>query len=184
MCLLANFLQSAMFLAGVILMVAILLRRFYRHTRGHGRSNRSGTYLERTPRPGAKKRSLSTAPSDVLQWHVEMQETARDLKAELDTKMRVLQLLIAQARTECNRLEHLLTRIGDHVPSEPTQCVPVPEVGQRWSASLADRQRRVYALADEGWNAAEISHESGMPLGDIELLLSLRHAGTETNDQP
>ena len=80
----ASITRMGMFLAGITLLILILLRRCYRH---YGRRRSAGKTLEshltRAPRPGSSERSLSDAPPDVLRWHVEMHDTARELKAEL-----------------------------------------------------------------------------------------------------
>lgn len=114
MWLLAGIGTNAMFLAGVALLLLILLRRSYRYYGRRRRPGLSDKYLTTVSRPKPENRSLSTAPPDVLTWHVEMHETARDLKAELDSKMRALQLLIGQARQESERLEQLLTQLDQH----------------------------------------------------------------------
>jgi hypothetical protein len=41
----------------------------------------------------------------VRQWQVEFHETCRDLKAEIDSKMRALQILIVEANAAAERLE-------------------------------------------------------------------------------
>jgi hypothetical protein len=51
--------------------------------------------------------ALADAPVEVLRWQVEMHETARDLQAELDTKMRALQVLMRDADEKIARLEKL-----------------------------------------------------------------------------
>jgi hypothetical protein len=51
---------------------------------------------------------LVDAPAEFTRWQVEMHETARDLKAELDSKIGVLQALVAMARKETQRLESLM----------------------------------------------------------------------------
>jgi hypothetical protein len=51
----------------------------------------------------------STAmPVEMMRWEVEMHDTARELKAELDTKMVALQTLIRSAREEQQRLAKLI----------------------------------------------------------------------------
>lgn len=55
---------------------------------------------------------LRDAPPEVLRWHVELHETARDLKAEIDTKLVALQVLTKQAREEADRLERLLAQVN------------------------------------------------------------------------
>jgi hypothetical protein len=51
--------------------------------------------------------ALADAPNEVLRWQVEMHETARELKAELDTKMRALHVLMRDADERIARLEQL-----------------------------------------------------------------------------
>ena len=65
-------------------------------------------------------RSLSDAPTDVLRWHVELHDTARDLKAELDSKITALQVLIRMAGHEAARLERLIESAESHSRDEDT----------------------------------------------------------------
>ncbi len=87
MWLLADIVKTGMLLAGIALMILVLLRRTYKYY-GRRKSSRRSTepHLAATQRPAPERRSLTTAPPDVLRWHVEMQETARDMKAELDSE--------------------------------------------------------------------------------------------------
>jgi hypothetical protein len=112
MALVASIVSWSMFLLGVVLLTALLMRRWFRYFRVARRENRAP--LTRPSRPvTATTRSLSDAPEDVLRWQVEMHETARQLKGELDSKMRALQILIRQSREQAERLEQLLQRCGD-----------------------------------------------------------------------
>jgi hypothetical protein len=52
--------------------------------------------------------ALADAPPEILRWQVEMHETARDLKAEIDTKLAALSALTIAARQERERLEEAL----------------------------------------------------------------------------
>ncbi len=183
MWLLAGMSQTGMFLAGISLLIFLLMRRSFRYY-GSRRSRKKTDepYLVQTPRPAGKHRSLSTAPPDLLRWHVEMHETARDLKAELDSKMRLLQLLIAQARQQADRLEHLLsdatTSDTPSAASDAPHYVPSPsdvESATRLPGSPTG-QAEIYALADEGRSSADIAQQVGTPLGEVELILSLRGA--------
>jgi hypothetical protein len=180
MWLLADMMQTGMFLAGIALLALVLLRRIYRHY-GRRRPAAKGrdAYLATSPRPASDRRSLSSAPPELLRWHVEMHETARDLSAQLDSKMRVLQLLIGQARQEADRLERLLDH-GEHSDSVdparpgPTSTLPVP----------AEQQTEICDLADAGRSAADIAHQLSLPVGDVEWVLSLRgsrRAGRSTS---
>ncbi len=107
MWLLADILSWAMFLVGLSLLIVILLRRWHRYY-GPRRRHREVPVLERTARRDTAPRSLSDAPPDILRWQVEMHETARDLKGELDTKISALQVLIRMAQQESERLERLI----------------------------------------------------------------------------
>lgn len=60
-----------------------------------------------TPKP---REAGHLAPDEFLRWQVEMHETARDVKAEIDTKLLALQSLIVLANEHSQRLEMLLMR--------------------------------------------------------------------------
>ena len=172
MWLLADIVKTGMFLAGVVLLVMILLRRAYRYPGRRRPARKEAEHqLARAARSVNEHRSLSTAPPDVLGWHVEMHETAREMKAELDSKMRVLRLLIAQARHEAERLEQILSRLesSGELPDAP----PPMKRSSRLPGS-ADRQAAIFALADQGRTAAEIAVQLETPVGEVELILSLR----------
>lgn len=173
MWLLADILNTGMLLAGIGLLTIIMLRRTYRYYgRQRSRSKAAAPYLTQVPRPAQNQRSLSDAPPDVLSWQVELHDTARELKAELDSKMRALQLLIGQARHEANRLEQILSQL------DPSLRTPSPDSStnspSNWLPGSPDRQAEIFALADQGRSAAEIAEQVSVPLGEIELILSLR----------
>ncbi len=78
------------------------------------RSMRPALTRERIPfeKLKAEKEAVRAAqpPVDFIRWQVEMHETARELKAEIDTKMVALNTLIRSAREEEERLSQLLAR--------------------------------------------------------------------------
>ena len=57
-----------------------------------------------------RERSAHHAPEDLLRWQVEMHELARDVKAEIDTKVLALQSLMIIASEHEQRLESLIAR--------------------------------------------------------------------------
>ena len=101
--------STGMMLVGLGLLIAILLRRSFRYYGRRG-SRKAGAepLLATTTPPAGPYRSLTNPPAEVLRWQVEMHEIARDLRAEMDSKLRLLQLLIAQAQQQADRLERLL----------------------------------------------------------------------------
>jgi hypothetical protein len=94
--------------AGIALLTWLLLRRTYFR-------KRLKTPIESFPRSSRAVATralqpLKDAPPELLRWQVEMHETARDLKAELDSKISVAQTLVGMAREECERLEAAIER--------------------------------------------------------------------------
>jgi len=49
--------------------------------------------------------SWGDTPREMSRWQIEMYDFARDMRADMDTKMRVLQTLIGQAQQQAQRLE-------------------------------------------------------------------------------
>jgi hypothetical protein len=169
-------LGTMMFLFGMALLLTVLLRRWASRSRQQKplrRPNRN--VAESTSEPS----SLIDAPADVLRWQVEMHETARELKAELDSKMSALQTLVLLARKECERLEDLLARAdGCRGPLRVIGAAEDIGVNNAPHAPVLpcdERQRRdIYNLADEGATAPEIAGQIGVPVGEVEFLLGLR----------
>lgn len=97
--------------AGVALASWLLLRG---SRAGWARSQRASADPKAVRRSMAEHNrdtALSDAPPEVLRWHVELHETARDLKAEIDTKLAALSALTRLAREEADRLERLLHEV-------------------------------------------------------------------------
>lgn len=185
MWLLASFTQTAMLLAGVALMLLVLFRRIYRHygrrpfSCGTAKVGKTAADQPDDPTRKDEQRGLSDAPPDILRWHVEMHETARELKAELDSKMRVLQLLTTQARQEADRLEQLLQRLDT---SNVSSSEPVHENQPAETSSTSnpppcsgDRETRILELADRGYASGEIAHRASVPLEIVERILKKRN---------
>jgi hypothetical protein len=135
-------------------------------------------------------------PANLAEWEVQMHETARQLSAQLDAKLSLLQALIADAERVAARLENALERAHRALPpgsqaealrsvaehgrdlSELDAAVIEPELSAPGEEPPAyDRARRhaeVYRLADYGLAASEIARRVGSPVGEVELILSLR----------
>jgi hypothetical protein len=154
-----------------------------------------------TTRPvrGAKSKTSTTAaksttgtnadaPQEVRRWEVEMHELARDLSAQLDSKMMALQHLLRQADERIAQLSAL-----NRWPAQP--MAPTGDDRHEWTGGrpAADQQRagmsnavgstthdsdrrysNIYALADRGAAAAAIAEQTDTPIGEVELILGLR----------
>ncbi|GIW95694.1 MAG: hypothetical protein KatS3mg110_3743 [Pirellulaceae bacterium] len=104
-----------MFLAGILLASFVMIRLYIIRSR---RAARKSSQLQATP-DFSRRDPFLGAPQELVRWQVEMHEIARDAKAELDTKMRALQVLIrdacdceARLRALINRLEAVLEKEG------------------------------------------------------------------------
>ena len=102
-----------MFLAGVGLLTFILLKRSYRYF-SRSRRIRNDKPLELQPRPkgpwdGAQRDTMAR----IERQKVEMFEMSRDLNGQLNSKIIVLEKLIADSQRQITRMEALLAQIED-----------------------------------------------------------------------
>ncbi|MEI8374501.1 MAG: hypothetical protein WCJ35_16880 [Planctomycetota bacterium] len=136
-------------------------------------------------------------PDDLAPWEVEMHATARQLSAQLDAKLSLLQSLVVEADRAAARLEDALDRAHPTLPpgSQAESLRPMAgherdirhEIeavvaesslssteGEPRATDRARRREEVYRLADYGFGTAEIARRVGSPVGEVELILSLR----------
>ena len=200
-------------LAAVGLTSAVLL---VRSNRGLRRRPSQVPPVVHTQRPQAVRAQRRQPPTDELnRWEVDMQELARDLKADLDGKMGVLQHLIRSGAALADRLETLLERTEvaaaagsprqatERPRATPSRSLthPATQAAALAVATLTTAARRassvataavatpaavaapsdplrrfdeIYALADAGCDSATIAGNTGSPIGEVELILSLR----------
>jgi hypothetical protein len=100
---------QAIFLVGLALLIVVLLvrsRRYFRQVTQY-----------QVPRPDASgspalghSQHAAMPPRDFEKWEVAMHDLARDLSGQLDSKIRVLELLIREADKAAARLETALAR--------------------------------------------------------------------------
>lgn len=101
---------------------------------------------------------------------VDLEETARAVSALLDTKIRTLDRLIADADGRIARLEGLsgpAARGEPGVAAAEQPAAPPPE-------ELLAHHAHIFGLADQGLSVQEIAEKTGHPRGEVELVLSLR----------
>lgn len=102
--------NSFLFAAGVGALVFFLLRYWSRRYLNAAPPERSETFAPRRQRESSSQQPLRDAPADIARWQAEMQDLARDLKGELDTKIAILQRLTIDAREQAERLESAIER--------------------------------------------------------------------------
>ena len=98
--------STIVFLAAMCAAILILLRRWSRYYR---RSPRDASPLVHVKRPNQTDRSRPRdADAERIRAEVALHETARELSAKLDSKIRVLEYLTGTAEGQILRLEVLL----------------------------------------------------------------------------
>lgn len=97
---------------------------------------------------------LNDAPVETQRWQIAMFDLQRELTAELDSRISVIQTLIRQLD---NRIDSLGT-----VDPKGNPCLDQTILSHR-----------IAALSHSGLTAKEISEQLSVPVGDVELLLTL-----------
>ena len=195
-------------LATVVLTVGFLLLRWNRYFRKQPKNQPAIVQVPR-PKPRGRTHGLDV-PKEFAQWEVEMHEVARDLSAQLDSKMSALGSLIREADRASDRLEAILAagarRAGYKLPPDMSIAGPsgsadvsessvskssVPKSsggGGPFSAfrkkkeeappeqelPIELRYQQICTLSDQGFDADQIAHQVGIPVGEIMLILGLR----------
>jgi hypothetical protein len=171
----------------------------------------------------------ANVPQEMAGWEVETHEFVREIKAELDSKMRTLQAFTADADRAAARLEAALQGIPNpalfregEAPAEPTKMpssssssaarreprspdiakpflkfseeagrgrqgidlsnLPTSQAESLRPAGIPRAERtsaqakkeEIHTLADYGMTPAEIASRVSQPIGEVELILSLR----------
>jgi hypothetical protein len=109
------------FLLGLCLMIVVLLvrsRRYFRQVARHQKAMSPSA-----PTTHAKTIQAATPPKKVEQWEVSMHELARDLSGQLDSKIRVLEMLIREANQTAARLDAALDKARHARSAEREQTV-------------------------------------------------------------
>lgn len=101
-------------------------------------------------------RKQSEAREGLEQLAVEVQELSRESIARLDTRIKMLQTLIADADARIAKLQGAV-------------AAPIPAKGSPTAV-----QQKVFDLADRGATVADIGRETGLERGEVELILGIR----------
>ena len=99
---------TLLFAVGCGLLTAILLRRSYRYFGKRRRSTDSAPIAAQRRPDGPWAGSFSDAQARFDRQQVELHELARDLRGQLDSKLILLQELVAKSQQQIDRLEELL----------------------------------------------------------------------------
>lgn len=143
-----------MMLCGIALLIWVMFRRNIRSKR-QSRQADIQWKAERTKMASRASSGapLADAPVDVARWQAGMFDLQRDLKAELDTKIAIVQSLVRLADQRIQTLQQLAT--------------PASNI------DLKSRTEKISELANIGKTPSEIATMVGMSIGDVEFLLSV-----------
>jgi hypothetical protein len=187
---------QVIFLLGLCVVIVVLLMRSKRYFR------QVTQYQVPAARPARKlerPNASSAPPRGYEKWEVAMHDLARELSGKLDSKIRVLELLIREADEAAARLEAAVrsedsvkksgrpvpsdtssrgTRAALEAPVRPQPVFPAVKapIDAKKPLKIANNPRfeRIYALADAGMSAPTIANQIGSQVGEVELILSLR----------
>lgn len=96
---------------------------------------------------------------------VQVQDVAREQIAKADMKIRMLNQLIQEADQKIKDLKE-----ASEKPAPPaTRPTPIPA-----PKPVNPLHEKVFALQDQGKNPIEICGETGMEIGEVEMILGLR----------
>ncbi len=182
--------MQTFFLIVMIVVVGYLYLRSQRYFARQKNDAASAAGAATTP----PEKPYTAVPQDLTRWEVEMHDTARQLSGQLDGKLAALGHLIRDADRVAARLEAALAATRPAAPAtteEPSgnqaralQAAGAAEEPAESPAAAspsatprppADRRyEEIYLLADYGFDPAEIGRRVNMPVGEIQLILSLR----------
>ena len=149
--------QAAQFLmvGGFVMLAWVLARRKIRAGRKvHNDTKRANREIKLMREHKEPSLPLSGAPVETQRWQTAMFDLQRELKAELDTRIIVVQTLLNQVDEKINQLNSLQSGL------EPAQ------------ASDPSLRNEIHELLQRGLNAREIAMKIGMPLDDVELTIA------------
>ena len=111
---LANILPTLMFFAGCALLTTILLRRSYRYFQKRTRGRVSEPAIEKQPRPDQSWSGIQKdTVAHVERQKVELHDMSRDVSGQLNSKMLLLQQLIAKSDQQIEQMEKLLNDLQE-----------------------------------------------------------------------
>ncbi|MDC0326270.1 hypothetical protein OAL64_01330 [bacterium] len=149
--------QAAQFLmvGGFVMLAWVLARRKIRAGKRVNEDTRRANRAIKSMRDHTEPSvPLSGAPVETQRWQTAMFDLQRELKAELDTRIIVVQTLLNQVDEKINKLDSMQT--GLHENAVPDSSI----------------RSRIQELMQRGLNAREIAMKMGMPVNDVELTIA------------
>jgi hypothetical protein len=175
--------QSLVIIAGVLIVCTLLLISTRRRMR-----ERTPNLRDYVRQQAAGLRDQQVIKGDMEELLAQLQDLARQINSQIDTRFAKLEACIGDADQRIERLERLLRRASkieglDVTVTDETE--PGPARGQPEPIKIDPVHQQIYALADAGKPAVQIARELGRTTGEIELILNLRRrANTGARGEP
>ena len=158
-----------MMVGGFIMLGWVLARRQLAMRKRVNRDTRQANRALRAMREDTQPAvPLSDAPAEAQRWSVAMYDLQRELKAELDTRIAIVQSLVRHADQRIEQLHRLET--GNVSP--PHNRHAASPLTTKQMSHLAD-------LLGAGHTSAEIADELGVAIGDVEMAMSMGKVETK-----
>lgn len=155
-----SFQKWALVCAAILTVLYVVMRPF--------KNKRKDPLKPRANPSLAGQREVERQMTDLL---VELEQMARQMTAQLDTRTRKLELLIKEADQKIAMLQGA----AQNAPALVDGSSPMESAAELPPVPLPDsRHSEVYDLADTGQSARQIAQQLGRPQGEIELILALR----------
>lgn len=177
-----------LFALGLLLMISLLTRSMIRaYQRSRKRSPKKDVKRIRAQADKAMPRTdltLLDAPASYGRWHAEMNDIARSVEAEIESKLRRLQATIRLADETSERLERAIVESRQILANEDSSSLRSSEVqtksesddsssdGMEHLPAANSIENQINALARANTSAQEIANRLGLALGDVELIMS------------
>jgi hypothetical protein len=159
---------------GVLTIIMISTRNRIKRSQSSSRPSAMECYAELHDERGATR--------DLEAVMMELDQLSRQIHGRLDTKLAKLEALIRDADQRIEKLARLQrasageptidVTLEPEAPGRPADPPPPP--------AEPNSHEAVYRFADSGLKPVEIASELGRNTGEIELILSLRRAKSQT----
>ncbi len=169
--------NSQWLLMGIIVAATALSLISLRRKRAEGGPS-PRTYVREL---NARIKEEGAVKTDLTELMVQLQQVAREINAQLDTKFMKLERSISDADDRIARLQRTI-RAAD---GEPMLDVTVSDdpAGQTIApprTSLSARRQQIFSLADTGESVVSIVAQMGVSVGEVDLILKLRKVQPKT----
>lgn len=139
--------------------VVLILRRTVARGTAMAHRQRSKLMADEAPTP------LSDLAAQIDRFEVRLLDYSREIDSRIDSRMAVLQEMLATTDREIVRLQRLLNETAG---GTPVSAAPAAR------PTLAELPATVQALASCGFSPEQIAQATGYPIGEVALLLRLR----------